>query len=447
MKDVVLMNSIAVNFAHQRRANRRGTILIMTMTICFALAAVVLILARKMTVESITAANQAAAVQADEVEKGAEQYILSLMNTIKINGANTGETIQSLMDPTIYTEDYFAGIPVGADPNYPDGWFWIVRPQYDEDDLPLYGLVDECSKFDINKFGAVNTEAGTVALSLAVNQGTFYNGFTMLSGTTDEMANSVIDWRDADDDSTNITGQESQYYLTLPEPYYAHNGDFENVEEMMLVYGVNSTWLFGDGTGEPKMGDAPGEIMGTSTIEDPQLGRGMYDLLTVNSQAAGQAAGGGGGGGAATITRGLINPNTAPRPVLQALLNSAGQDYNLAEQIIGYRQTMGINGGTTDISWVSSATGVANLASRLTGTSYRYSADIVAVSKNGRAFKHVKIIVDSQTTPVSIVFRRDLTDKGWPMNPALLERIRESSTLPDTGVGGYTSSTLGGTFR
>jgi type II secretory pathway component PulK len=435
-----MMNRIALNFAHrQRQASRRGTILILTMTVCFALAAVVLVLARKMTVESITAANQAAAVQADQVEKGAEQYILSLMNTIKINGANTGETIQSLMDPTIYTEDYFAGIPVGADPNNPDGWFWIVRPQYDEDDLPLYGLVDECSKFDINKFGSVNTSAGTVALTLDQNQGTFYNGFTMLAGTTDEMANSVIDWRDADEDSTNITGQESQYYLTLPEPYYAHNGDFENVEEMMLVYGVNSTWLFGDGTGEPKMGDAPGEIMGTSTIEDPQLGRGVYDLLTVNSYSAGT--------GTITSARGLINPNTAPRAVLQALINSAGGDYSTAEAIIGYRQTMGINGGTSEIGWVQTAAPGSIPASRLTGTSYRYSADIVSVSKNGRAFKHVKVIVDSQTTPVSIIFRRDLTDKGWPMNPALLERIRESSVLPETGVGGYTSSTLGGTFR
>jgi type II secretory pathway component PulK len=440
-----MMNRIALNFAHrQRQADRRGTILILTMTICFALAAVVLVLARKMTVESITAANQAAAVQADQVEKGAEQYILSLMNTIKINGSNTGETIQSLMDYNTYTEDYFAGIPVGADPNNPDGWFWIVRPQYDEDDLPLYGLVDECSKFDINRFGNTNTSADTAQ----PNATTYYNGFTMLAGSTDEMANSLIDWRDADDDSTNITGQESQYYLTLPEPYYAHNGDFENVEEMMLVYGVTSTWLFGDGSGEPKMGDAPGEIMGTSTIDDPQLGRGMYDLLTVNSQAAGQAAGGGGGGGgAATTTRGLINPNTAPRAVLQALINSAGGDYSTAEAIIGYRQTMGINGGTTDITWVQTAAPGSIPANRLTGTSYRYSADIVAVSRNGRAFKHVKVIVDSQTTPVSIIFRRDLTDKGWPMNPALLERIRESSTLPDTGVGGYSSSTLGGTLQ
>ena len=50
------------------------------------------------------------------------------------------------------TEDYFYQIPVGP----PDvggispGYFWIVRPEYGDVDLPIYGLTDEAAKLNIN---------------------------------------------------------------------------------------------------------------------------------------------------------------------------------------------------------------------------------------------------------------------------------------------------------
>src|SRR5689334_18028282 len=88
---------------------RRGTVLIVAMTVSFTLATVVLVLCRSMSVEATAAANQASAIQADAVERGAEQYVIGLLSQ---NGVAT----MGLGD------EYFAGIQIG------DGYFWVLRP-------------------------------------------------------------------------------------------------------------------------------------------------------------------------------------------------------------------------------------------------------------------------------------------------------------------------------
>ena len=110
---------------------RRGTILIVTMLVVFAAG-------RRGAgdepidgVEMMASANSAAAVQASAVERGAEQYVLGIL-------AENGADVMTM------TEDNFAGIQVG------DGYFWLLRPNYDDNTLPVYGLVDECSKLDLN---------------------------------------------------------------------------------------------------------------------------------------------------------------------------------------------------------------------------------------------------------------------------------------------------------
>lgn len=60
----------------------------------------------------------------------------------------------------------------------------------------------------------------------------------------------------------------------------------------------------------------------------------------------------------------------------------------------------------------------------LTGSSTIFSADIVTVTEDGRAFKRVRIVVDdSSGTPV-IVYRQDMTDAGWPLPPEIREALR-----------------------
>src|SRR5208282_2921519 len=89
---------------------------------------------------------------------------------------------------------------------------------------------------------------------------------------------------------------------------------------------------------------------------------------------------------AGRTVQGLVNVNTAPEQVLMCL---PGITQSMAESIIGARQ-----GGTTsgNTAWVRTALGptiYAAVAPSITTTSYQYSADIVAVSGDGRAFKRV----------------------------------------------------------
>src|SRR5450432_2712466 len=112
-------------------ARRRGSILIVAMLTCFTLASVVLVLSRTMATEAIASANQAAQLQAASIERGGEQYVL---------GAITDQSSAVLQ----LTDDQFNAIPVG------DGWFWVMRPQYDDTSLPIFGLVDESSKLNLN---------------------------------------------------------------------------------------------------------------------------------------------------------------------------------------------------------------------------------------------------------------------------------------------------------
>jgi len=201
---------------------RRGTILIVTMLVVFALAAAVLAMSRSMRVEMMASANSAAAVQASAVERGAEQYVLGIL-------AENGSDVMTM------TEDNFAGIQVG------DGYFWLLRPNYDDNTLPIYGLVDECSKLDLNI-----SRSGATGMSEA----RAYNMLLNLPGMTEDIPPAIIDWIDADDDMSNqgTGGAESQYYLTLPEPYSPKNDRFESVEELLMVRGVTRQMLYGDGT-------------------------------------------------------------------------------------------------------------------------------------------------------------------------------------------------------
>jgi type II secretory pathway component PulK len=468
---------LAQNRVHRQR--RRGAILIVAILITVTLAGMVLVLCRRMSVEALASANDAAAVQAAAVERGGEQYVLGVLS----------DTTES---PLSVGEESFQAVPVG------DGFFWVLRPDYDDPNLPQYGVVDECSKFDINSAS--------------------YDSLMLLPGMTDEFASAIVDWRD-EDDTISPGGAENEYYLSQPQPYYCKNGPFETVEELLLVRGATPQLLYGDGTAPP-IGSTPLSRAGSGTImSDPQMARGLYDLLTVYSSQPNTAADGTrrvslndrnalanlltqklNGGRASDIlnrlgrgrivdvfdlyfrgqmtrdeldqiadyvtsaqgTRvsGLININTAPRDVLLTIQDLAPGD---VDKLISQRGSVG-NSDPTSISWVADALGEAavGLGNHITGRSTRYSADILAVSGNGKAFKRVRIVVDIGSTTSSssslgsigssgststatpkIIYRRDLSDRGWPMDPQILASIRAGQMQQGGGMNNPLSGGLG----
>jgi len=69
----------------------------------------------------------------------------------------------------------------------------------------------------------------------------------------DALIDAVADWRDADD-LVRANGAEESYYGALDPPYEPRNGDFQTVDELLLVRGVTRSLWEGTG-GKPGLKD------------------------------------------------------------------------------------------------------------------------------------------------------------------------------------------------
>jgi DNA uptake protein ComE-like DNA-binding protein len=445
-KQINVVKKCNHNFA-RRRAHRRGSILIVAMVTCFTLAGMVLVLCRTMATEAVASANTAAQLQASTIEFGAEQYVL---------GAITDQTTGVLALP----DQDFDAIQCG------DGYFWVLRPQYDDPSLPVFGLVDESSKLNINT-------ANETALDL-------------LPDMDDNTAASIINWRNLPTSNAVLPqGANNDYYLGLPDSYTIKNYNltaavqFETVEELLLVNGITKMNLYGDGTAPPLGQTSTTMASNTGNVSDVDLSRGWYNLLTVYSTEPANDPNGNARRNVSNVTAasriqlqqfltqqvghsvtirvgrstnlftfqsasnmtsadfskvfdsltlaagpivGRINVNTAPPEVLQCIPNLSSSD---VQKLISARAA---NNGAADapIGWVIDALGqdAQLLGNLVTDRPSFYSADILAVSGNGRGFKRVRIVVDPTGTTPKIVYRRDITERGWPMDPQILATIR-----------------------
>jgi len=365
---------------HTRRRQpraRRGTVLIVALIVTFALAGLVLALGRTVRVELAAAANAAAAARADAAARGAEQLVLGLL-------AEYPDGIAEI------EESEFAGIQVG------DALVWVLRPDYGDPDQPQFGLVDESGKLDLNRASR--------------------ESLARLPGMTEEIAASVVDWRDADDAPTDGGGAESPTYLGSTDGYRAKNASFENVEELLMVRGMTRDLLYGQ----------PDSASSRSLGNDRYVTTGLFDDLTIWSRAHNPTGSG--------QVRGRVNVNAASREVLMTLPGLSDAD---ADALIA-RRAGAVATDPYDVRWVAEALPekAGLIQNQIVGRGFAYSADIVAASADGRAFRRVRIVVDTSSGTPSLVYRRDLTERGWPMDPAVLQELR-------SGQG--TTATAGGT--
>lgn len=97
-----------------------------------------------------------------------------------------------------------------------------------------YGVEDESSRLNL----AVLPEWERLA------PGSGESALMKLPGMTEEIARSILDWIDADEQPREL-GAESEYYSTLDPPYAPRNGIPESIEELLLVKGVTRKLLFG----------------------------------------------------------------------------------------------------------------------------------------------------------------------------------------------------------
>ncbi len=111
---------------------------------------------------------------------------------------------------------------------------------------------------------------------------------------TEDVADSILDWIDADDDP-NPMGAETPYYLSLPNSYVARNGPMKSIAELELVAGVDPRDVRGEdwnlnGLLDPNEDD--GDASWPPDNADGQLDRGWSGILTADSVDGGMGASG-----------------------------------------------------------------------------------------------------------------------------------------------------------
>ncbi len=69
-------------------------------------------------------------------------------------------------------------------------------------------------------------------------------GFDLEGQQESIIVDSIIDWRDKNN-LHRINGAEDDYYRSLPEPYECKDGDFDTVEELLMVRGITPEIFYG----------------------------------------------------------------------------------------------------------------------------------------------------------------------------------------------------------
>ena len=81
----------------------------------------------------------------------------------------------------------------------------------------------------------------------------------------------------------------------------------------------------------------------------------------------------------------------------------------------------------TSIAWVAEALPrerAEAIGDVITTRTFQFSADIVAVNGNGRAFRRHRAVIDARTSPPRVLYWKDLTHLGWPLAPEILTDLR-----------------------
>jgi len=435
----------------------RGTVLIVTIWVVLVLAGLALVFARSMRVAAIVSANHVASLEAECVAAGALEYVIAQLSTISDEDTSALEGADS-----------YQAMELGQ------SYFWILRSNLEDDREFEYGITDEAGKINLN----------SASLEMLLK----------LPGMTSELAASIIDWRD-EDSEISTGGAENEYYLSLSEPYDCKNGPLETVDEILLIKGASEDLLYGEDTNLNGVLDDHENDGDNSDPVDNRNGRldaGFYDYVTVYSEEANVDSEGNqrlnindvqaradlqaaleevveeeraleimnqvpmnprydnildfyfGSGltseefaqlaGRLTTSEeetlpGLVNVNTAGKEVLLCL---PGLEESDVEALLSYRAS---NNDIDSVAWVTEVLDNAKaveIGSFITTRSFQYSADIVCLAGNGRAYKRYKAVLDLREASPVIVYWKTLTYLGWPLTEAIVAAVRKGEPLTNT---------------
>ena len=426
--------------------------MIITIWVTIVLVSLALIFARTQRVTAYYSANTLAQLQASMILDGGVQYVEASI----VNAESMEDLEDELLFEAMEVEDA--------------GYFWVIRPpEYEMDRFPEYGLVPENCKLNLN--------TATVEM------------LQMLPDMTPELAASIIDWRDEDDDITE-GGAESEYYLLESSPYACKNMPFERVEELLLVKDATPDVLYGEDTNLNGMLDDhedDGELSAPLDDGNGTLEMGLFRYLTVYSSDKNVDEEGAerinvSESDARSDLQSLLEetfdeeralavlamiPNgttfenvfdfyfrsglesdefeeiadrltTSDETDLPGLINVNRAPWEVLLCLPGLEESdveLLFNNRPEDeegIAWVVDVLErekAVPIGALVTGRSSQYSADVVSVNQNGRGFQRAQIVIDPAASPAKIVYWKSISHMGWPLDREILETLRAGEPL------------------
>lgn len=151
------------------------------------------------------------------------------------------------------------------------GYFSVITSSLDNEGTPegyRFGLIDESSKININTLPYADAMFGNARDILMT-----------LPEMTEEIADAILDWVDADDEIREF-GTESSYYST----YDCKNGPMDSLDELLLIRGVTPQLMFGlDTNRNGILDDAEANASDVSQTE-AEMYLGWANYLTLYSK-------------------------------------------------------------------------------------------------------------------------------------------------------------------
>lgn len=123
-----------------------------------------------------------------------------------------------------------------------------------------YGLIDECAKLNVNVLANFNT-TDNVGRNMLLE----------LPNMTEEIADAILDWIDADEEQREYGAESDSYSIVFPR-----NGPIDSLEELLLVYGVDPQLMYGEDANRNGILD-PNEDDGDQSLPYDN-GDGILDL-------------------------------------------------------------------------------------------------------------------------------------------------------------------------
>lgn len=290
-----------------RPAPRRGGFFLVMVLVVIAVAT----LAAYSFTETMLAYNEASHLTGDHIQtRAAAESAIEMVRLILAQPADTRDSYGGLLDNAALFQ------AVTVVPPEVDGRpvnFSILAPGMDETGRLAgvrFGLRNESAKLNVNALIALdeNSEllmpamsamAGDTAGLAASLAGSLDDSATegeatelsltqtllmSLPGMTIEIADSILDWLDEDDEPRPY-GAELEHYSVLPTPYAPKNGPIDSVEELLLVRGVTPDLLFGVDANRNGVIDAAEQQM-TMVDVNSMASLGWSAFLTVHALEA-----------------------------------------------------------------------------------------------------------------------------------------------------------------